>query len=722
MCVALASLAVVSGLVAPRRAAVIKAPRDVRMSSAPEGTSLKYFGPKSTPLLDTITTPADMNKMTIAELKQLAYELRWDTLNAVSKTGGHLSSSLGVIELTVALHYVFEAPEDKIIWDVAHQCYPHKILTGRRDRMSTLRQKDGLSGFTKMSESKFDAFGAGHSSTSISAALGYSVAKSQLGKNRNNCIAVIGDGAITGGMAYEAMNNANYLNARMITILNDNGQVSLPTGQPSAGGVVPVGALSATTSRMLSSQTFKDVRDVLKGISGLMPTEMQKVNAKIDEYARGLVSGGTLFEELGMYYIGPIDGHDLDNLVPILENLRDTPSNKPVLLHIKTEKGMGYPPAMKASDKMHGVAKFDVATGKQFKSSAKTPSLTSVFANELIKVGTEDRSVVGITAAMPGGTGMDIFGRMFPGRTYDVGIAEQHAVTFAAAMAAEGLKPFCSIYSTFMQRGYDQVVHDVVIQKLPVRMILDRAGLVGNDGPTHHGSFDLAYMGCLPDLVIMAPSDEVELMNMVRTAHGIDDLPSVLRYPRGTGYGLEKLQNLFGYEFTEMPTTGEAVEVGKGRVMREGRAGATIRACILSIGTRLAASLEAAIDLEADHPTLGVTVADARFMKPLDKDLVSSLAAAHEVLVMVEEGSIGGFGDHVLHYLTEEGFLDDGNLKARSMVLPDKFIETASQSQQYDAAGLNTKHIVELVGKVSVGDAGKVTLDVEQAKVDVAAT
>jgi 1-deoxy-D-xylulose-5-phosphate synthase len=432
--------------------------RSLRMSSSsPNESTLRYFGPKSTPLLDSVKQPADMNRLTAAELKQLAYELRWDVINAVSKTGGHLSSSLGVVELTVALHYVFEAPEDKIIWDVAHQAYPHKILTGRRERMPTLRQKDGLSGFTKMSESKFDAFGAGHSSTSISAALGYSVAKTVLGKARNNCIAVIGDGAITGGMAYEAMNNANYLNARMITVLNDNGQVSLPTGQPSAGGVVPAGALSAYTSRLLSSSEFKSVRDVMKGVSNLMPVEMQKVNAKIDEYARGIISGGTLFEELGFYYIGPVDGHDLDNLVPILENLRDTPSNKPVLLHIKTEKGMGYPPAMSASDKMHGVAKFDVATGKQFKSKSAAPSFTSIFANELVKVAEDDPAVVGITAAMPGGTGMDIFGRRFPKRTFDVGIAEQHAVTFAAAMAAEGLKPFCSIYSTFMQRGYDQV-------------------------------------------------------------------------------------------------------------------------------------------------------------------------------------------------------------------------------------------------------------------------
>merc|ERR1711871_743078 len=522
-------------------------------------------------------------------------------MGAVSKTGGHLGSSLGVVELTVALHKVFDAPEDRILWDVSHQCYPHKILTGRRSRMGTLRQQGGLSGFQKRAESEYDAFGAGHSSTSISAALGYSVAKTVLGKARNNCIAVIGDGAITGGMAYEAMNNANYLNARMITVLNDNGQVSLPIGQPSAGGVVPSGALSAYTSRLLSSSEFKSVRDVLKGISNLMPADMQKVNAKIDEYARGIISGGTLFEELGFYYIGPVDGHDLDNLVPIMENLRDTPSNKPVLLHLKTEKGYGYQPAMTASDKMHGVAKFDVATGKQFKGAPapagappKPSSLTSVFANELCRIAETDRDIIGITAAMPGGTGMDIFGRRFPKRTYDVGIAEQHAVTFAAGLAVEGLKPFCCIYSTFMQRGYDQLVHDVVIQNLPVRFILDRAGLVGNDGPTHHGSFDLAYLGCIPGLVICAPSDELELRNMVQTIYKLDDVPSALLFPRGSALGLEKLNDLFGYGLDELPTKGQALPVGKGRVVREASPDAPSRVAILSIGTRIGAAVEAA--------------------------------------------------------------------------------------------------------------------------------
>merc|ERR1719310_156337 len=503
-----------------------------------------YTGPERTPILDSVVEPRDMNGLSLPELKQLAHELRWDTIRAVSKTGGHLGSSLGVVELTVALHKVFDAPEDRILWDVSHQCYPHKILTGRRSRMGTLRQQGGLSGFQKRAESEYDCFGAGHSTTSISAALGMSVGKSQKGKQQNNCIAVIGDGAITGGMAFEAMNNANYLQARMITVLNDNGQVSLPTGTPSAGGVVPSGALSAYTSRLISSKPFADFRQVAKGISSLFPEEIQQINAKIDEYARGIVTGGTLFEELGFYYIGPVDGHDLDNLVPILENLRDTPSNKPVLLHLKTEKGYGYQPAMTASDKMHGVAKFDVATGKQFKGAPapagappKPSSLTSVFANELCRIAETDRDIIGITAAMPGGTGMDIFGRRFPKRTYDVGIAEQHAVTFAAGLAAGGLKPFCCIYSTFLQRGYDQLVHDVALQNLPVRFVIDRAGLVGADGPTHGGAFDLSFLACIPSIKICAPSDDAELVHMVHTIAMIDDAPTAVRYPRGSAYG-----------------------------------------------------------------------------------------------------------------------------------------------------------------------------------------
>jgi len=640
-----------------------------------------------------------MKNMDIKTLNQLAYELRWEVLESVSKTGGHLSSSLGVIELTIALHNVFSAPEDDIIWDVSHQCYPHKILTGRRDRFSTLRQLNGISGFCKRKESIYDSFGAGHSSTSISAAQGMSVGKSLLNKRRNNCIAVIGDGAITGGMAYEAMNSAGYLRSRMIVVLNDNGQVSLPTGTQSAGGVVPASQLSAYTSNLLVSKPFQNFRDFAKEINRLLPGDLQDINKRIDEYARGVVSGGTLFEELGFFYVGPIDGHDLENMVPILEKLRDSPSNKPVLLHIKTEKGKGYPPAEQASDKMHGVGKFELGTGVQFKGKASAPSFTSIFANSLIDAATEDRAVVGITAAMPGGTGMDIFGRRFPKRTFDVGIAEQHAVTFGAGMACEGLKPFVCIYSTFMQRGYDQVVHDVAIQNLPVRMILDRAGLVGNDGPTHHGCYDLAYMGAIPNLTIMAPSDEIELRNMVATCAAFDDGPTVLRYPRGSGYGPDKLQNLFGYtlENDQVPTKGQVIEIGKGRIMRRPSASRgrekNDRIAILTIGTRLHDALVAADDIESTDPSLGVTVADARFMKPLDVDLVRELVDQHGVLITVEEGSIGGFGDHVLHFLALDGALDNGDLKFRPMVIPDQYIEAGTQFEQYDIAGLNAGHI-----------------------------
>lgn len=658
-----------------------------------------YSGPQVKPILDSVKSPADMKGMDIRTLKQLAHELRWEVLENVSKTGGHLSSSLGVIELTVALHHVFDMPEDQIVWDVSHQCYPHKILTGRRERFPTLRQLGGISGFCKRKESIYDSFGAGHSSTSISAAQGMSVGKSMLNKRKNNCIAVIGDGAITGGMAYEAMNSAGYLRSRMIVVLNDNGQVSLPTGTQSAGGVVPASQLSAYTSNLLVSKPFQDFREFAKDFNRLLPENVQSLNKRIDEYARGIVSGGTLFEELGFYYVGPVDGHDLDNMVPILEKLRDSDNTKPVLLHIKTNKGQGYPPAEAASDKMHGVGKFDLATGKQYKGKASAPSLTSIFANALIDAATEDRSVVGITAAMPGGTGMDIFGKRFPKRTFDVGIAEQHAVTFAAGMACEGLKPFVCIYSTFMQRAYDQVMHDVAIQNLPVRMILDRAGVVGNDGPTHHGCYDLAYMGCLPNLTIMAPSDEIELKNMVATCAAFDDGPTVLRYPRGTGYGAEKLQELFGYELEdgEVPSKGKVLPIGKGRVVRRpssnrGRKKED-RVAILSFGTRLHESLIAAKEVEETDSSLGVTVADARFMKPLDIDLVRQLADENSVLITVEEGSIGGFGDHVLHFLTLDGALDDGNLKIRPMVLPDTYIEAGTQHEQYDLAGLNSQHI-----------------------------
>jgi len=687
-----------------------------------EGTDIPgppYSGPEVKPILDSINSPDDMKKLDMRQLKQLANELRWYTLESVSKTGGHLSSSLGVNELTVALHHVFDMPDDDIIWDVSHQCYPHKILTGRKDKMSGLRQSGGISGFCKRKESKYDSFGAGHSSTSISAAQGMSVAKSMLNKRRNNCIAVIGDGAITGGMAYEAMNSAGYLRSRMIVILNDNGQVSLPTGTPSAGGTVPASQLSTYTSNLLVSKPFQDFRSFAKNFNKLLPEELQGLNKRIDEYARGMVSGGTLFEELGFYYVGPVDGHDLENMVPILEKLRDSESNKPVLLHLKTTKGYGYPPAEQASDKMHGVAKFNLGTGVQIKAKAGNPSLTSIFANALIDSATEDRAIVGITAAMPGGTGMDIFGRRFPKRTFDVGIAEQHAVTMAAGMACEGLKPFCCIYSTFMQRGYDQVVHDVAIQNLPVRMMLDRAGLVGNDGPTHHGVYDLAYLGCIPNLTIMAPSDEVELKNMVSTCAAFDDGPTVLRYPRGTGYGAEKLQKLFGYELKggEIPAKGEVIPIGKGRIVRpaggfdENQVNTRgkerkDRVAVLSFGTRLHESLKAANEVEKLDSNLGVTVADARFMKPLDVDLIRQLADDHSVIITVEEGSIGGFGDHVLHFLTLDGLMDEGNIKFRPMVIPDVLFEAATQAEQYERAGLNAHHIkgtiLRLTKRISV--------------------
>jgi 1-deoxy-D-xylulose-5-phosphate synthase len=678
----------------------------VRMAEGSNISGPPYSGPAVKPILDSINSPADMKNLDMRQLKQLAHELRWEVLESVSKTGGHLSSSLGVNELTVALHYVFDMPEDDIIWDVSHQCYPHKILTGRRAGMAKLRMSGGISGFCKRKESIYDSFGAGHSSTSISVAQGMSVGKSLMGKRKNNCIAVIGDGAITGGMAYEAMNSAGYLNSRMIVILNDNGQVSLPTGTPSAGGTVPASQLSTYTSNLLVSKPFQDFRDFAKSFNKLLPGSLQDVNKRIDEYARGIVSGGTLFEELGFYYVGPVDGHDLDNMIPILEKLRDSPNNKPVLLHLKTTKGYGYPPAEQASDRMHGVGKFNLGTGVQIKGpKSVAPSLTAIFANALIDAATEDRTIVGITAAMPGGTGMDIFGRRFPKRTFDVGIAEQHAVTMAAGMACEGIKPFVCIYSTFMQRGYDQVVHDVAIQNLPVRMILDRAGLVGNDGPTHHGCYDLSYLGCIPNLTIMAPSDEIELRNMVKTCAEFDDGPTVLRYPRGTGYGPEKLQSLFGYklENDEIPKA-ETIPIGKGRIVRrpggfDGQQSAMRgkrredRVAVLSMGTRLHEALVAANEVEATDPTLGVTVADARFMKPLDVDLVRELADQHSVLITVEEGSIGGFGDHVLHFLSLDGLLDDGNLKFRPMVIPDKLFEAGTQHEQYAEAGLNSEHI-----------------------------
>mmetsp|Transcript_39621 Transcript_39621/g.93820 ORF Transcript_39621/g.93820 Transcript_39621/m.93820 type:complete len:764 (-) Transcript_39621:90-2381(-) len=674
-----------------------------RQRSAGPRMQASDYVPKPKPVLDTVNFPSDLKSLSMAQLKQLSYELRWEVIESVSKTGGHLSSSLGVTELTVALHYVFDAPVDKIVWDVAHQCYPHKMLTGRRSRFPTLRQWNGMSGFTKRKESEFDCFGAGHSSTSISAALGMSVGKDLTNQRSNNCIAVIGDGAITGGMAYEAMNCAGYLNQRLIVILNENGQVSLPTGTPSAAGVVPAGALSSSTAQLLSSRPFQDAREVAKTISGLLPQDLQKVTRKIDEFGRGFFSGeegAVLFEELGFYYVGPVDGHDIENLIPILENLRDSPSNKPVLLHVKTEKGFGYPPALKASDKMHGVGVFDVSTGVQKKPKNAPPTFTSIFAATLCSLAREDPTVVGITAAMPGGTGLDQFGKFFPKRTFDVGIAEQHAVTFAAGMAVEGLKPFCAIYSTFLQRGYDQVVHDAVIQRLPVRLMIDRAGLVGNDGPTHHGCFDLAYLGTLPDIVIMAPADEIELMRMIKTSYMIDDKPSAVRYPRGNGYGAEALNKLFGYDLTEVPKPEQVspLPVGVGRIIRKAPKDKKHKVAILSLGTRLVEAVKAQRMLASDPDSdIGVTVADARFMKPLDEDLIRKLAAEHDVLITVEEGAIGGFGEHVLHFLAMGGLLDQGSLKVRPMVIPDQFVEAGGQNQQYEYAGLQAKHIAATV-------------------------
>lgn len=678
--------------------------RDLRMNDAAiEGP---YKGPESTPILDTIKCPADLKRLDLKGLKQLAHELRWDTINAVSKTGGHLGSSLGVVELTVALHYIFDAPEDKIICDVAHQSYPHKIITGRRERMSGLRQLNGLAGFTNRAESEYDCFGAGHSSTSISAALGMSAGKQVLKKNNNNCIAVIGDGAITGGMAYEAMNNAAYINSKIVVVLNDNGQVSLPTGQPSVGGVRPAGALSGYTGRLLTSTAFKSVRDIAKGLNSLMPDEIATLNKRFDEYVRGMATGGTLFEELGFYYVGPVDAHDMDNLVPILENIRDNvPDTKPVLLHIKSVKGKGYPPAEAASDKYHGVAKFDVASGKQHKTKSTSIPYTSVFANALINIAEEDPKVVAITAAMPGGTGLDKFGRRFPRRTYDVGIAEQHALTFAAGMAVEGLKPFAAIYSTFMQRAYDQIIHDVALQKLPVRMILDRAGFVGNDGATHHGTFDMSYLSCIPDIVIAAPSDELELMNMIETVYKYDNGPSAVRYPRGNGLGVEKLKDLFGTELVngELPSRGQVLPIGKGRIIksydkqREKKTGPSsrpIRVALVSIGTRLEHAVLAGRELESKYPDVSVCVADARFMKPLDVDLITDLGLQSDVMITIEEGSRGGFGAAVMDCLTESGLLDNGSLRMRQMVIPDIWIEQGPQKDQYDIAELNQEHIV----------------------------
>ena len=616
-----------------------------------------------TPLLDTINLPADLRRLESSQLRQLADELRQETIDAVSITGGHLGAGLGVVELTVALHYLFDTPKDRLVWDVGHQAYPHKILTGRRSRVRTLRQGGGLSGFTKRDESEYDPFGAAHSSTSISSSLGMAVARDLEGR-KNHVIAVIGDGAMSAGMAYEAMNNAGSMDSRLIVILNDNDMSIAP----------PVGAMSAYLSRLLSSKSYLSLRHLAKEMAKAFPRRIEMAARRAEEFARGMVTGGTLFEELGFFYVGPIDGHNLDHLLPVLRNVRDADADGPVLVHVITRKGHGYAPAEKAADKYHGVVKFDVVTGAQVKPVSNAPSYTKVFAEALIKEAEADEKIVAITAAMPSGTGLNLFAKRFPKRCFDVGIAEQHAVTFAAGLATEGYKPFCAIYSTFLQRAYDQVVHDVAIQRLPVRFALDRAGLVGADGATHAGSFDVSYLGCLPGMVIMAAADEAELVHMVATAAAIDDRPSALRYPRGDGVGVE------------MPARGSVLPIGKGRILREGTAVA-----LLSLGTRLQECLKAAEELASRG--LSTTVADARFAKPIDEDLVRRLAVEHEVLITIEEGAIGGFAAQVLQFLATTGQLD-GGLKIRPMILPDRFIDHHKPEVQYAEAGLEAKSII----------------------------
>jgi 1-deoxy-D-xylulose-5-phosphate synthase len=635
--------------------------------------------PSKTPLLDQVDTPNDLRRFSLHEIRQLADELRAETISAVSVTGGHLGAGLGVVELTVALHHVFDTPADRLIWDVGHQAYPHKILTGRRSRIRTLRQGGGLSGFTKRAESEYDPFGAAHSSTSISAGLGMAVARDLDGRT-NNVVAVIGDGAMSAGMAYEAMNNAGALKSRLIVVLNDNDMSIAP----------PVGAMSAYLARLISGRTYRSFREIGKQLAANLPKGLNEKAQRIEELARAFVTGGTLFEELGFYYVGPIDGHNLDHLLPVLENVRDADEG-PILVHVVTQKGKGYGPAEAAADKYHGVVKFDIATGAQAKAKSNAPSYTKVFAQSLVKEARKDDRIVAITAAMPSGTGLDLFEAAFPERTFDVGIAEQHAVTFAAGLASEGYKPFCAIYSTFLQRAYDQVVHDVAIQRLPVRFAMDRAGLVGADGPTHAGSFDVAYLGCLPGFVIMAAADEAELVHMVATAAAINDRPSAVRYPRGDGIGVD------------MPEEGRPLEIGKGRIVREGTTVA-----LLSLGTRLGECLKAA-DMLGGYG-LSATVADARFAKPLDTDMVLRLAREHEVVIAVEEGSIGGFGGYVLQALAEHGLLDTG-LKVRSMVLPDVFIDHDAPGVMYAKAGLDAKSIVakvfEALGREHAMETGK---------------
>jgi 1-deoxy-D-xylulose-5-phosphate synthase len=619
----------------------------------------------NTPLLDQISTPSDLRRLDESRLRQVADELRTETVNAVAVTGGHLGAGLGVVELTVALHYVFDTPRDLLVWDVGHQAYPHKILTGRRDRIRTLRQGNGLSGFTKRAESEYDPFGAAHSSTSISSALGMAVARDLAG-GTNNVIAVIGDGALSAGMAYEAMNNAGAMNSRLIVVLNDNDMSIAP----------PVGAMAGYLARLFSGRTYRSLREIGRQLAKKLPKALEIGALRAEEFARGMVTGGTLFEEMGFYYVGPIDGHNLDQLLPVLKNVRDSKTG-PILVHCRTQKGKGYAPAENSADKYHGVVKFDVVTGIQAKAKTNAPAYQKVFGESLIKEAQKDDKIVGITAAMPSGTGIDVFAKAFPDRAFDVGIAEQHAVTFAAGLATQGYKPFCAIYSTFLQRAYDQVVHDVAIQSLPVRFAMDRAGLVGADGPTHAGSFDLAYLGCLPGFIVMAAADEADLVHMVATQVAIDDRPSALRYPRGEGVGVE------------MPSEGKPLEIGKGRIIREGS-----KVALFSLGTRLAECLKAADELASFG--LSTTVADARFMKPLDSDLLLRLANEHEVLITIEEAAIGGFGAHVFQTLAEHGALDRG-LRVRSMVLPDVFIDQDSPAAMYARAGLDAKGIVKKV-------------------------
>jgi 1-deoxy-D-xylulose-5-phosphate synthase len=627
-------------------------------------------------MLDSIKNPRDLRSLAERDLRRVADELRAETIRSVSQTGGHLGAGLGVVELTVALHYVFDTPRDRLIWDVGHQAYPHKILTGRRDRMRTLRAGDGLSGFTKRAESEYDPFGAAHAATSISAALGMSVARDMSGEN-HNVIAVIGDGSMSAGMAYEAMNNAGAANTRLIVILNDNDMSIAP----------PVGAMSGYFSRLISGRAYRTLRDIGKGIAHRLSKPLERKVEQVEGFARSFLAGGTLFEELGFYYVGPVDGHNLDDLLPVLKNIRDIDSG-PVLLHVVSQKGKGYAPAEAAGDKYHSVGKFNVVTGEQSKTVASAPSYTKVFAESLVKEAAKDDRIVAVTAAMPAGTGLDIFGKAYPERTFDVGIAEQHAVTFAAGLAAEGYKPFCAIYSTFLQRGYDQVVHDVAIQSLPVRFAIDRAGLVGADGPTHAGSFDIAFLGCLPGFVIMAAADEAELAHMIATAVAIDDRPSAIRYPRGDGVGVA------------LPAAGVPLEIGKGRIVRQGD---TI--ALLSLGGRLAECSKAAAQLAKFG--LSTTVADARFAKPLDVDLILKLAREHDILITVEEGSIGGFGSYVLQTLAEHGALESG-VKVRSMVLPDVFQDQDSQPAMYAKAGLDAEGIVAKVFDVLGRDVDKV--------------